>query len=101
MGTMVSEAATITDEMFLVAAQALAASVSDERLAAGTLYPSVERLGDISRSVGLAVASEAVRSGVARTPAGADLGRLIDDATWWPAYVPYIKARPAPEPLAG
>jgi malic enzyme len=101
MGTMVSEAATITDEMFLVAAQALAAAVSDERLATGTLYPSVEHLGDISRSVGLAVASEAVRSGVARTPADADLGRLIDDATWWPAYVPYIKARPAPEPLAG
>ena len=101
LGTMVSEADTISDAMFLVAAQALAASVSDERLAAGAIYPPVEGLADISRSVAVAVAEEAVRSGAAGTPPGTDLTRLVDDATWWPTYVPYIKARHGHEPLAG
>ena len=35
---------------------------TDERLAAGALYPAVESLNEISREVGLAVAREAVAS---------------------------------------
>ena len=54
-----SEIKEVPDEMFLVAARALAHQVTDERLAAGALYPPVESLNEISREVGLAVARQA------------------------------------------
>ena len=81
--------------MFLVAARALAAQVSDERIAEGALYPPVETLADISRAVALAVAQEAVASGVAGIDPGTDLAAAIDEAMWHPAYVPYIRSRAA------
>ena len=95
LGAVVAEARRITEEMFLKAAHALAAQVGDERLAVGALYPAVESLGDISREVAIAVAREAVDSGVARVAPGTDLAEAVDEAMWWPAYVPYIKSRAA------
>ena len=81
--------------MFLVAARALAAQVSDERLADGALYPPVEALADISRAVALAVGQEAVASGVAGISPRTDLAAAVDEAMWHPAYVPYIRSRAA------
>jgi malic enzyme len=95
MGAVVAEATRITEEMFLKAARALSDQVTDERLAAGALYPPVESLNEISRAVALAVAQEAVDSGVAQVRAGTDLETVLDEAMWWPSYVPYIKSRVA------
>jgi malate dehydrogenase (oxaloacetate-decarboxylating) len=81
--------------MFLVAARALAAQVSDERIAEGGLYPAVRTLADISRSVALAVGREAMASGVAGIDPGINLAAAIDEAMWHPAYVPYIRSRAA------
>jgi malic enzyme len=95
LGAVVAEARTITERMFLEAAGALAAQVTEERLAAGALYPPVEALAAISREVAVAVASEAVRSGVAGIGAHVDLPAAVDEAMWHPAYVPYIRSRAA------
>ncbi|MEA2027131.1 MAG: NAD-dependent malic enzyme [Chloroflexota bacterium] len=95
MGAVVAEASRITEEMFLVAAGALAEQVTDERLEVGALYPPVESLSDISREVALAVATEAVASGVAGVAPGTDLAATVDEAMWWPSYVPYIRSRAA------
>jgi malic enzyme len=95
LGAIVAEARTVTEEMFLVAARALASQVTQERLAQGALYPPMERLGEISRSVALAVVTEAVASGVAGIGADVDLATVVDEAMWWPAYVPYIRSRAA------
>ena len=95
LGAVVAEVRTITEPMFLVAARALAAKVSDERLAAGALYPPIEALADISRDVALAVASEAVDAGVAGISPRTDLAAAVDDAMWRPSYVPYIRSRAA------
>ena len=95
LGAVVAEATRITEEMFLVAARTLAGQVDEERLAAGALYPPVQSLAKISGEVALAVAREAVRSGVARVGAGTDLETVVDEAMWWPSYVPYIKSRAA------
>jgi malate dehydrogenase (oxaloacetate-decarboxylating) len=95
LGAVVAEATAITEEMFLVAARALAEQVSQERLDVGALYPPVQSLADISRAVALAVATEAVASGVAGVRAGTDLAAAVDEAMWWPAYVPYIRSRAA------
>ncbi len=95
LGAVVAEATRITEEMFLVAARSFSDQVSDERLASGALYPPVESLADISREVALAVATEAVASGVAGVRSDTDLSAVVDEAMWWPAYVPYIRSRAA------
>ena len=95
LGAVVAEASRITEEMFLAAARALAEHVSEERLETGALYPPVESLAEISRAIALAVAAEAVASGVAGVAPGTDLAGVVDEAMWWPAYVPYIRSRAA------
>jgi malate dehydrogenase (oxaloacetate-decarboxylating) len=93
LGAIAAEANTITDRMFLLAARTLAAAVSDERLAAGAIYPPVDELRRVSRAIATVVASEAVRSGQAGIDPDADIDTLINDAMWWPAYVPYRAGR--------
>ncbi len=66
-----------------------AAEVTEERLASGALYPSVSSLRRISRAIAVAVARVAMTSGVAGLPEDADVERVVDEAAWWPAYVPY------------
>jgi malate dehydrogenase (oxaloacetate-decarboxylating) len=91
LGAIVSEATRISDGMILSAARALADAVTPERRASGALYPPVRALREVSRAVAVAVAREAIGSGLS----GASLDTLeadVDAAMWWPAYVPY---RPA------
>ncbi len=94
LGTLVAEARRISDAMILAAARALAAMVSDERLEAGALYPPVTELRVVSRAVAVAVAEEAVASGLAEVAPDTELAAAVDAAMWWPAYVPYLRDGP-------
>ena len=80
LGAIVSGARTVTDEMFLTAARELAASVEPDRLAAGSLFPPIASLRQVSRRIAVAVAGEGHTADV-------------DAAMWWPQYVPYIPVR--------
>ena len=91
LGTIVSEASGVSDAMILAAARTLADAVGPERLARGALYPRVSALREVSRAVALAVAREAVRSGLSAAD-DASLEAEVDAAMWWPAYVPYRRA---------
>ena len=93
LGAIVSEASRISDAMVLVAARTLADAVTADRLAAGALYPPIPALRDVARSIALAVAHEAISSGLA--PANESLEADLDAAMWWPAYVPYRRAESA------
>jgi malic enzyme len=95
LGAIAAEARMITPRMFLLAAQTLAAAVSDERLVTGALYPSVADLRTVSRAIAIRVAREAVDEGLAGIDPATDIEALIDGAMWWPEYVPYRPARPA------
>jgi malate dehydrogenase (oxaloacetate-decarboxylating) len=86
LGAIVAEARTVTDRMFLVAAVELAASVTDERLAGGALYPPVRLLREVSRRIATAVATEAGAPG--------DVEADVATAMWWPEYVPYLPLHP-------
>jgi malic enzyme len=92
LGAIASEARTMSDELFLVAARTLADHVSPERLAIGALYPRVEELRSVTRAVALAVASTAVAAGSAGLSVDSDLEATVDGAMWWPDYVPYLVA---------
>jgi malic enzyme len=90
LAAIVAEIRWISDAMILAAARALAGAVTPGRLADGALYPPVSTLRVVSRAVALAVAQEAVASGLAGVPASTDLEAEIDRAMWWPRYVPYV-----------
>jgi hypothetical protein len=90
LGAIVAEATAISERMFLGAARALAGRVSEERLADGVLYPPIEALIEISRTVALAVASEAVRSGAASADAASRAPSA--EAVWTPGTCPHPPA---------
>jgi malate dehydrogenase (oxaloacetate-decarboxylating) len=91
LGAVVSEASTISDAMFLAAARVLAEQVSPERFASGALYPPIGALRDCSHAVALAVAHEAITSGLGRSSPDS-VEADVDAGMWWPAYVPYVPA---------
>ncbi|MHC4576200.1 MAG: NAD-dependent malic enzyme [Planctomycetota bacterium] len=88
LGTIVSRARKVTDGMFLAAAKALAACVTEDLLAMSCVYPRIDEVRKVSREVALAVARRAVEEGVAST-AAAELETRIDTAMWEPVYLPY------------
>ncbi|MGZ6312731.1 MAG: NAD-dependent malic enzyme [Candidatus Limnocylindrales bacterium] len=92
LGAIVAEAREISDGMFLAAARTLSAAVDEPRLAAGGLFPPINELRAVSRSIALAVARAARDEGVGRLYHDEDLPGIIADAMWWPDYVPYSRA---------
>ncbi len=95
LGAIAAEASAITPRMFFLAAQALAAAVTDARLASGAIYPPVDELRPVSRAIAIRVAREALDAGLAGIDPDTDVDALVDGAVWWPHYVPYVPARPA------
>ncbi len=89
LGAVVAEAREITDEMFLVAAEALAGAVSQERLDEGSLYPNQSELRVASRAVAIAVARAARDGGVGRHFGDDELESAVDAMMWEPRYLPY------------
>ncbi|HEX6579305.1 MAG TPA: NAD-dependent malic enzyme [Actinomycetota bacterium] len=89
LGALVAEAREVTDEMFLVAAEALARVVSEARLAEGSLYPSPSDLRVASRAIAVAVARMARDAGVGRQFREDELGPAVDEMMWEPRYLPY------------
>ena len=95
LGSIVAETRVVTDAMLLVAAHTLVDQVAPERLSIGALYPAAHDLRRVSREIAVAVAREAVTSGVAGIAPDTDIEAAVDAAMWWPAYVPYrVAAQP-------
>lgn len=91
LGAIVAQAHEITDDMFLVAAQTLAESVSEDRLAQGGLYPPVPALREVSRRIAARVVCVARDCGVGRAIRQHVEG-AIDRMMWFPGYASYIPA---------
>ena len=86
LAAIAARASEVTDRMFLVAATTLASLVSADRLEQGALYPQIADLREISRTVAVAVAREALDSGVSLLAPGADVEAAVDAARWVPSY---------------
>jgi malate dehydrogenase (oxaloacetate-decarboxylating)(NADP+) len=79
----------ITDETFLTAARALAGEVAESDLAAGRVYPRLNRIRDVSAKIAFAVADLAYRRGLATGPTPPDLAARIEQLVYQPDYVEY------------
>ena len=94
LGAIVAEVPVIPDDLFLVAAETLAGTVTHGRLNERALYPPIGQLRTISRRIAIATARAARDLGIGRALADDELEAAVDQAMWWPAYVPY-RYRPA------
>ena len=90
LGAIVSGASKITDEMFFTAAKTLAHMVTDEELAAGTLYPDLSKIRQISLAIAASVCRLAWDRGLARYEEPEDIREAVRAAMWHPEYRPYV-----------
>jgi malate dehydrogenase (oxaloacetate-decarboxylating)(NADP+) len=86
MAVFATEAHRVTDEMFILAAQAVAEQVTEENLAAGLIYPPQSRIFLASLRVAEKVASHIFEQGLARVPRPNDVGALIRARAYQPVY---------------
>jgi malate dehydrogenase (oxaloacetate-decarboxylating) len=93
LGVIASGARRVTSEMFVAAARALAEFSPALQDPTASLYPALEGVRKVSRRVALAVASEAVRLGLAKAASREDLERKIDTKVWIPRYARYVRAK--------
>jgi len=89
MGTIVSRASRVTDEMFMAAAHSLAQQVTKDDLEQGSLYPPLKNIRDVSARIAAAVAAVAYRRGLAREPEPSDLLGYVRSRMYEPSYVSY------------
>jgi len=92
LGVVVAEASRVTDRMFAQAARTLASLVLESDLAMGRMYPSLQRIREVSAAIGAAVAEMAFQDGTARAkrPTG-DLLSHVRAQMWNPEYRSYLK----------
>jgi len=76
----------VTEEMFIVAAKAVAEQVTDEDLSVGLIYPPQSRILEASLHVAQRVASYIFDQGLARVPRLDDIGSLIRARAYRPVY---------------
>jgi malate dehydrogenase (oxaloacetate-decarboxylating)(NADP+) len=90
LGAIVCGATRITSEMFMAAAHALAARVTDADLAQGSLYPPLANIRHVSAHIAAAVAAVAYRSGLAPGAPPADLVGFMRSRMYEPSYATYV-----------
>jgi malate dehydrogenase (oxaloacetate-decarboxylating)(NADP+) len=86
LGLIVSGATACTDEMFFQAARTLAGMVNADDLKQGRIYPSLNRIREVSAHIAEAVASVAFERGLARVSRPDDLGEAVRSAMFTPDY---------------
>ncbi len=86
LGVIASGAQRVTDAMFFAAAGTLAATVSDQDLSQGSLFPPLQQIREISVAIAVAVARCAYESDLASRPAPPDLEAAVRSLMYNPQY---------------
>jgi malate dehydrogenase (oxaloacetate-decarboxylating)(NADP+) len=86
MAVYATEAIRVAEEMFIVAAKAVAEQVTEENLASGLIYPPQSHILDASLHVAERVATYIYDTGLARAPRPSDIGALIRERAYRPVY---------------
>jgi malate dehydrogenase (oxaloacetate-decarboxylating)(NADP+) len=86
MAVFATEATRVTEEMFIVAAKAVAEQVTDADLSLGLIYPPQSRILEASLHVAERVAAYIFDKGLARVPRPDNIGSLISARAYRPVY---------------
>jgi malate dehydrogenase (oxaloacetate-decarboxylating)(NADP+) len=86
MAVFATEARRVSEDMFIVAAQAVAEQVTAENLSMGLIYPPQSRILDASLHVAERVAAYIFDHGLAQVPRPDDIGALIHGRAYRPVY---------------
>jgi malate dehydrogenase (oxaloacetate-decarboxylating)(NADP+) len=86
MAVFATEASRVTDEMFIVAARAVAEQVTDQDLSTGLIYPPQSRILEASLHVAERLAAHIFDRGLAGVPRPDDIAALIRDRAYRPVY---------------
>ena len=90
LGAVACGASKITDAMLFTASTTLAASMSDDLLQQGRIFPPLRTIRDVSQKIAVAICKTARDEGVATLPvpqADEDiLATLIQHNVWVPHY---------------
>ncbi|MAU01942.1 MAG: NAD-dependent malic enzyme [Anaerolineaceae bacterium] len=86
LGVVAVKARHVTDEMFMAAARTLASLVTEDDLAQGRVYPSLQRIREVSAAIGTAVAEVAYAKNLARIVRPDNLAQFIEAQMYQPVY---------------
>jgi len=86
MAIYATEAKRVTEQLFLIAARALAEQVSEKHLAAGLIYPPQSDILRASLHVAERIATGIFDQGLAGVPRPDDIGALIRARAYKPVY---------------
>lgn len=89
LGVIASGARRVTNEMFAVAAMALSNLSPALNDPTASLFPALEEIRTVSRTVAIAVSAQAQREGLAEQTSQEELERRIDALMWNPRYLRY------------
>jgi malate dehydrogenase (oxaloacetate-decarboxylating)(NADP+) len=89
LGVVACQAKHVPDSMFFRAARVLADHVLEGELEQGRVYPSLQRIGEVSAAIAIAVAEEAYALGLARRRRPKDLPAFIRAQRYEPSYRDY------------
>lgn len=90
LGVIACRAKHVTDEMFLAAAQTLAAEVTEDDFKRGSIYPPLGHIREISAKIATAVCEVAYEQGLAVNPRPNDLSAFIKSQMYEPNYCSYV-----------
>ena len=90
LGVIACEAISVTDEMFSVAAKALANAASEADLELGRIYPALTKIKEVSTAIATAVAEVAYNQGLAGKPKPDDISAYIKSQMYEPEYRRYV-----------
>lgn len=89
IGMIAVQAKKITNKILMTAAKALAACSPAKTNGAANLLPPLTQIREISYKIAVAVATEAVQSGVANYLTAKEIESSIQNNIWQPNYVSY------------
>jgi malate dehydrogenase (oxaloacetate-decarboxylating)(NADP+) len=90
LGVLVSRARSVTDGMFTAAAHALSSLVTGSELAQGRIYPSLDRIREVSACIAVTTAEVAYDEDLATAPRPPDLATAVQEAMYEPQYRAYV-----------
>ena len=96
LGIVCTGARRVTESMFIVAARALAGLVHAGELAEGRVYPSLNRIREVSHAIAVAVAEEVFAKKLNCRPRPAELPAYIHSQMFQPEYKSYCVGPSSP-----